>query len=136
MLSALATQEPIKEAAPSPTSQDTWLAPSGRLRIGAEGIPLKFQLVKVTQARAAAKAHSATEGQLRGGGGVLNSTTLARALEPTPSEAPSPTATAEGGVGILDKALAHQLGLLSSLVGPEILKTLDVECVEWPLSNV
>ena len=130
----------MHDLVPSPTSQETWMASSGRLRIGPTGIPLKFQMGKVTQARSVLKEEASSTT-------TTSSSSSSFSLPLTPhrlergSEAlvppASPTAGSGGGEGGggtggavgLDKLLTHQLHLLSTLVGPEVLKTLDVECV-------
>lgn len=145
LLSTLSSQSqqdgPIHDLVPSPTSQETWMASSGRLRIGPTGIPLKFQMGKVTQARSILKEEasstSASTSSL-----LLSPHRLERGSE---SMVPPGSPTVGPGVGEggalggavgLDKLLTHQLHLLSTLVGPEVLKTLDVECVPFTQGGV
>ena len=108
------------------------MSSTGRLRIGAEGIPLKFQMVKVSQARAALKSRPASMGITRvGGGSELAASKTTSLLEPAAHDETSASGVLPGekGAAMADKVLIHQLGLLGSLVGPELLETLDLECV-------
>ncbi len=144
LLSTLSSQSqqdgPIHDLVPSPTSQETWMASSGRLRIGPTGIPLKFQMGKVTQARSILREEASSTSA--SSSLPLSPHRLERGSEsmvPPGSPTVGPGVGDGGGVGGavgLDKLLTHQLHLLSTLVGPEVLKTLDVECVSFTQGGV
>jgi hypothetical protein len=128
---SLSTLQDAAAAAPpaSPNPAELWMASSGRLRIGPDGVPLKFSLTKLAQAKALAAKVSSSSG---GGGG--SSGAEARApehkslLQQDGAAAPKAAADGSGGGGS-DKILSHHLQLLSALVGPEAVAELGLGCV-------
>jgi hypothetical protein len=117
----------------SPNSQGPalWMDPqSGRHRIGPSGIPLKFSLTKLAQAKALNEKHGSTgdAGAGGGGGGVGGGAAKQLPAEEGPA-LPSSAPAAEGGG---DKIFSHHLQLLSSLIDPQALAALELGCVQAP----
>ena len=99
-------------------SQQLWMAPSGRLRIGSSGVPVKFRLEKA----AAPSRVAASPARARVGDGT------ALGLSASEEGAASSIALSATGGG-MDRILSHHLQLLVGLVGQEAVMSLDVGCV-------
>jgi len=105
-----------------------YTAPGGRLRIGPDGVPLKFSLL-AQRAAASAHARAAAEGPVPGGGTGGGAGGAGGGLAATAVLAGA-TARAAAGAGErgaqVDAVLAHQLALLVALVGPKEAAALEL----------
>jgi hypothetical protein len=113
-----------REAAAGPLRVDSsaYTAPGGRLRIGPDGVPLKFSLLAQRAAasaatRAAAAAAAGAPPDLAGG--LAATSVLAAATQRAAAGA------GERGAQV-DAVLAHQLVLLTALVGPREAAALEL----------
>ena len=92
------------------------MAPGGRLRIGSDGVPIKFNLHKVAASKALAGAPPAPA-----------LFTTAPAPLPAPVAAAASPSLEETGGGV-DRVLSHHLQLLVALIGEEEVMTLELGC--------
>ena len=138
------TMGPAAPPAPSPKEAevDSWMAPGGRLRIGSDGVPIKFNLHKVAAAKAAVKrvAASAAGGEASSPprAGAAARPTAASAPASTAessasttlsgSSAPAPASPSSAGAAVSAADISHGLQLIAALVGDDISE-LDLGCV-------
>lgn len=114
-------------ASPNSQGPSLWMDPqSGRHRIGPSGIPLKFSLTKLAQAKALNEKYGSTGDAGAGGGGGGGGVAKQLPAEEGPA-LPSSALAAEGGG---DKIFSHHLQLLSSLIDPQALAALELGCVQ------
>jgi hypothetical protein len=100
----------------APIDPSAYLGPGGRLRIGPDGVPLKFSIA----AGKAGKGSGATSGRGAGSSSLSESqivTAVAGGFASTQKHEPN---------SAVDAVLSHQLALLVALVGNEKAAEMDV----------
>lgn len=119
---ALSSSMPPAPSSPAETKIDAWLAPGGRLRIGSDGIPIKFNMHKIASAKKLVAA---------GGGGLLAATTLSAAPGASAGATSVGAAAApRAGAAPAEKtAIPQQLTLFISLLGEHAVEEYGLRCV-------
>ena len=99
-----------------------YMAPGGRLRIGADGVPLKFALAAAKGGAAAATARAIALASAE----TLGATAVVAAAAQRVGAGRSSAGATGVGAGAVDAVLAHQLSLLVALVGRDSAAALDL----------
>ena len=111
---------------------EAWMAPGGRLRIGSDGVPVKFNLHKVAAARAVATAALRSSPSPSSAQQLLRSTTTAVTHDSQAtlmSQSTTTTTTATTSTTSVSSSTAeinHGLQLLVALVGEPAMSQLGL----------